>query len=173
MSRLYWLGLYASELTGEIPAELGKLTNLRGLYLHDNQLTGEIPAELGNLKDLSRLFLRNNRLTGEIPTELGNLENLVIMTLRNNRLDRRDTHGAWAVCPELEATVPFHQSVGRSDSPRTGRVNPVGTFAVEQQPARPDLIPPELGKLENLEDYSAFVKMSWTGSIPAALGSIV
>ena len=36
-------------MTGEIPAELGNLSNLEWLRLDDNQLTGEIPAELGNL----------------------------------------------------------------------------------------------------------------------------
>ena len=41
-------------MTGEIPAELGSLTNLEQLYLHDNQLSGEIPAELGNLTNLER-----------------------------------------------------------------------------------------------------------------------
>jgi Leucine-rich repeat (LRR) protein len=35
-------------LTGDVPAELGRLTALRGLYLHGNQLTS-VPAELGNL----------------------------------------------------------------------------------------------------------------------------
>ena len=62
-------------MSGEIPAELGSLTNLEGLYLSGNQLSGEIPAELGNLAYLERLYLRENRLRGEIPAELGNLAN--------------------------------------------------------------------------------------------------
>ena len=40
-------------MTGEIPAELGDLTNLEGLDLASNQLTGEIPAELGSLTNLN------------------------------------------------------------------------------------------------------------------------
>ena len=42
-----WLYLYDNQLTGEIPPELGRLSNLTGLFLHGNQLTGEIPPELG------------------------------------------------------------------------------------------------------------------------------
>ena len=39
-------------MSGEIPPELGSLSNLEGLYLRDNDLSGEIPAELGNLSNL-------------------------------------------------------------------------------------------------------------------------
>ena len=40
-------------MTGEIPPELGGLSNLTRLYLFGNQLTGEIPAELGGLSNLT------------------------------------------------------------------------------------------------------------------------
>ena len=60
-------------MTGEIPAELGSLTNLTHLYLSGNQLTGEIPAELGDLSNLTELLLRSNRLTGCIPEGLRNI----------------------------------------------------------------------------------------------------
>ena len=43
------------------------------LILKENQLSGEIPAELGNLTNLSLLNLDRNQLSGEIPAELGNL----------------------------------------------------------------------------------------------------
>ena len=44
-------------MTGEIPPELGGLSNLR-LYLDNNQLTGEIPPELGGLSNLEAVALR-------------------------------------------------------------------------------------------------------------------
>ena len=56
------------QLTGEIPAELGQLSQLEQLILGGNQLTGPIPTELGQLSDLRRLSLRGNQLTG--PAEL-------------------------------------------------------------------------------------------------------
>ena len=100
----------AIELTGEIPTELGNLSNLhdavplrqpvdRGdtdgagqpLKLDnavtvENQLTGDIPTELGNFSNLETLDLGGNQLTGEIPTELGNFSNLETLDLGGNQL---------------------------------------------------------------------------------------
>ena len=56
-------------MSGEIPPELGGLTNLKVLWLDENELSGEIPSELGNL-DLRVLSLAGNRLTGCIPEGL-------------------------------------------------------------------------------------------------------
>ena len=86
LSNLTYLDLWGSQLTGEIPAELGNLSNLTSLNLVRNQLTGEIPAELGNLSNLTYLDLRDNGLTGEIPAELGNLSNLTSLKLNSNQL---------------------------------------------------------------------------------------
>ena len=60
-------------LTGEIPSEIGNLTNLTYLNLGGNLLTGEIPPEIGNLTNLEWLGLKDNQLTGEIPQAVCNL----------------------------------------------------------------------------------------------------
>ena len=71
-------------LTGEIPRELGSLSNLEQLLLASNQLTGEIPAELGNLSNLLALYLSNNQLTGELPRSLTGMTSLFVFTFFNN-----------------------------------------------------------------------------------------
>ena len=84
--RVNGLFLGDNQLTGDIPAELGSLTELEWMFLNQNQLTGEIPAELGNLTNLAHLRLDGNRLTGTIPAELGRLTNLTVLYLSGNPL---------------------------------------------------------------------------------------
>ena len=86
LSNLREMDLDFNDLSGEIPAELGSLSNLTELYLRDNDLSGEIPAELGSLSNLVGLSLGNNELSGEIPAELGSLSNLTRLGLGNNEL---------------------------------------------------------------------------------------
>ena len=84
--RVVVLYLGDNGLTGEIPPELGSLSNLTALYLDTNALSGEIPPELGSLSNLTDLSLYHNALSGAIPAELGNLSNLAELDLRNNAL---------------------------------------------------------------------------------------
>ena len=86
LSEMFQLSLDGNQLTGEIPAELAELSYLTKLDLAENQLTGEIPAALGNLTDLESLDVSENQLSGEIPTELGKLTNLERVYLRGNAL---------------------------------------------------------------------------------------
>jgi len=61
--------LASNSLTGEIPTQLGSLSNLYSLY--DIFIFSSIYLVIDYFRDLSL-----NRLTGEIPTELGSLLNL-------------------------------------------------------------------------------------------------
>ena len=86
LTNLIYLDLGSNQLTGEIPTEIGKLTNLTGLLLYDNELTGVIPSEIGNLTNLIYLMLSSNELSGSIPPEIGNLANLQGLNLHSNQL---------------------------------------------------------------------------------------
>ena len=84
--RVIALVLDANNLSREIPAELGSLSNLGSLSLDSNELSGEIPPELGSLSNLEWLILDANDLSGEVPPELGSLSNLTALDLRGNDL---------------------------------------------------------------------------------------
>ena len=72
-------------LTGEIPSEIGQLTNLVTLKLQYNELTGSIPTEIGNLTSLVKLDLRYNNLSGSIPTEVWSLTSLKELGIQKNQ----------------------------------------------------------------------------------------
>lgn len=84
--RILALWLPNNGLAGEIPDEVGSLTDLVTLSLQGNRATGPIPPEFGNLRNLQFLNLRSNQLSGEIPPELGSLQSLQTLNLGFNRL---------------------------------------------------------------------------------------
>ena len=83
MSKLQALYLNINSLTGSIPAELGKLSEIIYLDLNGNSLTGSIPTALGGLTDLKELYLQINSLTGRIPPAFRNLSNLEYLYVDN------------------------------------------------------------------------------------------
>ena len=85
-NRVTKLNLFANQLTGPVPAELGDLTALTDLSLAFNQLTGTIPDDLGQLTSLTYLDLGGNAFIGTIPVELDALTNLTFLDFSNNTL---------------------------------------------------------------------------------------
>ncbi|KAJ0027782.1 hypothetical protein Pint_35568 [Pistacia integerrima] len=77
--------LSSKNLTGNIPSDLSKLTNLVELWLDGNSLIGPIP-DFSGCTNLKIIHLENNQLTGELPSSLGNLPNLRELYVQNNIL---------------------------------------------------------------------------------------
>ena len=94
MGRVTNLNLSRNGLSGQIPREVGNLSNLQELSLYRNYqddtspgLSGRIPAELSNLVNLTKLNLYFNNFSGSIPPEIGKLSaNLQVLNLGYNQL---------------------------------------------------------------------------------------
>ena len=82
--RVVQLELREFGLTGAVPAEIGRLSALRQLFLGGNQLTS-LPAEIGQLTSLTKLNLNRNQLTS-LPAEIGQLTSLTRLDLFGNQL---------------------------------------------------------------------------------------
>ena len=80
----YYVEVEECELTGAVPAEIGRLTSLEVLGLNDNQLTS-LPAEIWWLTSLEGLGLSSNKLTS-VPAEIGQLTSLVELDLDWNEM---------------------------------------------------------------------------------------
>ncbi|KAK6941884.1 Leucine-rich repeat [Dillenia turbinata] len=75
-----------SNLTGQIPSTLSKLSLLRSIRLSWNSLTGSVPSYFSQLKNLEFLDLSFNQLSGTIPGELGFAPSLRGIDLSRNKL---------------------------------------------------------------------------------------
>ena len=139
------LNLIENQLTGNIPPEIGILTNLTGLFLSYNYLRGEIPSEIGNLRNLTELHLGHNSLQGEIPPEIGNLGNLTYLSLWDN---------------ELTGNIP----------PEIGNLTSLIFLSISENKINGQ-IPLELGNLIHLTSLGLF-NNELTGSIPSEIGNL-
>ncbi|GLT44370.1 hypothetical protein SLA2020_182730 [Shorea laevis] len=75
------------EIQGNIPIEIGNLSNLIALYLFGNDLTGPIPTTIGRLQQLQGLYFGRNRLQGTIPNDLCHLKRLDTLDMGWNQLN--------------------------------------------------------------------------------------
>lgn len=81
------LWLNDNELTGDIPSQMGNLSNLHTLRLNNNALSGGIPASFTSLTAIKWLYLNNAGLSGELPQGFENLHNLQILSLHDNQFE--------------------------------------------------------------------------------------
>ena len=146
MSNLTHLYLYQNQLSGEIPAELGSMSNLTHLYLYQNLLSGEIPAELGSMSSLTHLRLHINRLSGEIPGELGNLTSLLELNLQQNQLSG-EIPGELGNLDNLQALHLNHNRLSGEIPAELGKLTTLRELHLNNNQLG---VPAELGNLSNL-----------------------
>ena len=144
--RVRSIQLTDNNLTGSLPPELSRLTEMFFLSLYSNEITGPIPPELGNLSDLGYFVLSSNNLTGPIPPEFGGLANLQTLELAGN---------------DLTGPIP----------PTLGRLTKLTYLDV----AYNDLtgtVPPELAGMTSLESMLLTNNAGLRGALPASLTSL-
>ena len=168
-------------MTGEIPAQLGDLANLTGLYLDENQLTGPLPDHLTRMIVLAEFFFFNN------PGLCAPVDNAFQEWLESIG-DNIGSSCVFLDSPEDRAVlVDFHQEAGGagwrnsvnwlSDRPVRewyGVVNDANgrvTHLLLDENQLTGEIPVELGNLASLEVLSLF-NNRLTGEIPSELGNL-
>ncbi|GLU09813.1 hypothetical protein SLE2022_266530 [Rubroshorea leprosula] len=80
------IDLSCNQLAGQIPFEMGNLSDIHSLNLSHNNLIGPIPSTLSNLKQLECMDLSFNDLNGEIPSQLTKLNSLAVFSVAHNNL---------------------------------------------------------------------------------------
>jgi Leucine-rich repeat (LRR) protein len=97
-----------NNVRGIMPASIGQLSALEGIFLTDNFIEGSLPSSLGNLLELQSLLLDNNLLTEPIPLVLADLPLLDFVLVDFNRLTFED----------LLPIVPFLETISYDYEPQ-------------------------------------------------------
>ncbi|MAE82065.1 MAG: hypothetical protein CMB80_04970, partial [Flammeovirgaceae bacterium] len=87
-NRVSALDLSSNNLVGQVPAEIGYLSNLETLDLSGNVLSDSFPDETVDLTILSALYLNDNQLN-HLP-DLSSIDSLQTVVVDNNNLDFGD-----------------------------------------------------------------------------------
>lgn len=138
------LNLNINNMTGTLPAELGNLSQPRGLHFGRNNLEGEIPAELGNLISLVGLNLATNNFTGSVPEGIYGLTNLTFLAFTENPL-------SGPLSPQIGNLVNMKYLY-------IGHTNSSGP------------LPPEIGNLTELIIFQ-MVNNGFTGALPSTVSN--
>ena len=164
LSNLEWLWLQRNQLSG-VPSELGSLSNLESLDLSGNQLSG-VPPELGSLSNLESLDLSGNQLSG-VPPELGNLSNLTHLYLSDNQLSGEVPSELGNLSNLTHLYLQDNQLSGEVSSELGSLSNLEWLWLQRNQLSG---VPPELGSLSNLERLN--LSDNQLSGVPSELGSL-
>nr|DAD30227.1 TPA_asm: hypothetical protein HUJ06_031695 [Nelumbo nucifera] len=83
------IDLSCNKLVGNIPPEIGDLSDILALNLSHNYLNGQIPPSISNLTKIESLDLSYNNLTGMIPPHMIELNSLSNFNVAHNNLSGR------------------------------------------------------------------------------------
>jgi hypothetical protein len=73
-------------LEGNIPDEIGNITELRNIYTEDCLISGSLPESIAMLKKLHHIEIWYSALSGPIPVVLRDMKGLREITLNDNNL---------------------------------------------------------------------------------------
>ena len=169
LSELTWFNVSGNELTGPIPPELGGLAQLEVLLLGYNRLEGTIPPELGGLPGLTHLELASNRLSGPIPPELGDLDQLTFLGLGSNWLSG-EIPGELGNLGNLTRLHLWFNSLSGSIPPALGALTRLRWLDLRGNRLAGG-IPVELAQLRALESMQLGYN-ELAGRIPPGLGAL-
>ena len=160
-------------ITGQIPPEIGDLTELTWLsifnsLLPDNSDYGPLPSEIGNLKKLKALVLQNYPLSGKIPESLYDLTNLQQLIIeRPGHMDEQQISPSIRNLHNLQRCILRNMNLTGNLTPEFGHLFNLTELSLQGNNLS-GAIPSEWGGLVNLGDCELFGN-KLSGPLPQSL----
>ncbi|KAA8521109.1 hypothetical protein F0562_011738 [Nyssa sinensis] len=159
-----------NKLSGHIPNNVGKMTQLDALSLEGNRFSGMIPSSISELTQLTQLKLGGNLLTGMVPDGIRQLKNLTFLSLERNLLS--------GTLPDFFSSFSNLRILSLSHNKFSGKIpESISTLAPKLgylelgHNALTGKIPDFLGKFHALDTLD----LSWnhfSGTVPKSFGNL-
>ncbi|WJX88558.1 hypothetical protein P8452_70632 [Trifolium repens] len=170
MSELLLFALHDNNLNGPIPGTFNGLHKLQRLDLSYNRLQGSFIEELCETKRLEWLNLGNNKISGVLPTCLGNLTFLQNLYIGNNRFNSRIPFSLWSLTDILEIDLYSNAVIGNLP-PEIGNLRAITLLDLSRNQISGN-IPATISSLKTLQNLS-LAHNKLMGSIPKSLYQMV
>ena len=144
-------------ITGQIPPEIGDLTELTWLsisnrLLPDNLDFGPLPSEIGNLKKLETLAIQGYPLSGKIPESLYDLTDLLqLIIARPGHMDEQQISPSISKLHNLQRCILRNMNLTGNLTPEFGHLFNLTELSLQGNNLS-GAIPSEWGGLVNLGD---------------------
>eukprot|EP00253_Pinus_taeda_P018444 PITA_18444 len=169
-TKLSWINLGSNELGGEIPPQIGNLTNLTLFEIYSNSFTGAIPSSLAMLSKLERLYMGGNNFEGNIPMEIGLLKSLGLLDLQENNLSGKIPDSLFDL-QQLEYLSLAQNQLSGNIPPTLGKCMKLLLLDLSYNKLN-GLVPPEVGGLVNLALYFNISNNLLQGPLPLGLSKM-
>jgi len=170
MSNLILLSLWDNDLNGSIPGANNGLHKLQVLDLNYNGLQGSMIDELCEIRSLSELDLTSNKLFGVLPTCLGNMTSLRKLYLGSNGFTSEIPSSFWSLKDILEVNLSSNALTGNLPMD-ISKLRAILLLDLSGNQISSN-IPETIGSLTTLQNLS-LANNKLYGKIPTTLGGLL
>jgi len=161
--------LFSNRLTGTVPENLGRNSELQALDIADNQLSGILPPDLCKNKKLQILNIFNNEFTGKLPETLGTCTSLNRVRLGGNKFNGSVPSSFWGL-PRVSLLELKNNNFEGLISPDITNAKNLSQLIINGNKFTGSL-PTKIGELHNLREIIASSNLL-SGALPPSLGKL-
>ncbi|KEH29237.1 LRR receptor-like kinase [Medicago truncatula] len=169
MSNLLRFSLSVNNITGPIPSTFKGLQKLQILNLSSNGLQGSFIEEFCEMKSLGDLYLEKNKLSGVLPTCMGNMTSLIRIHVGSNNLNSKIPLSLWSLRDILEINFSSNSLSGNLP-PQIENLRAIILLDLSRNHISSN-IPTTINSLITLQILS-LAENELNGSIPKLLGQM-